>query len=348
MSEPIRVVHYINQFFGGIGGEAAAGAPPQAKAGAVGPGRLLEQVARGAVTVVGTVICGDNAFADRPEETLAEIMELVRSFRPDALLAGPAFNAGRYGEACGAVCKAVQEELSIPVITGLAPENPAVANYRRSIPIVQTGGSAADMRNSMPRMVTILLKTVRGEVLSPEEQGWLFKRGLKVNAVLDQVAAERAVEMVLAKYRGEPWQTEMPILEFDRVAPAPPVEEEVPHIAFVTDGGLVLHGNPEGMPSGRSTRWCRVPAGDWDELTPERVEIAHFGYDNRWVLADPNRLVPWDAAKQLEREGRIKLHPIIYSTAGVATAIENGYRFGREVAQELREAGVQAVILTST
>ena len=36
----LRIVHYVNQFFGGIGGEEAAGSPLKEMAGAVGPGRL--------------------------------------------------------------------------------------------------------------------------------------------------------------------------------------------------------------------------------------------------------------------------------------------------------------------
>jgi len=42
MSGPLRVVHYVNQFFGGIGGEDQAHVGVTVKAGAVGPGRLLE------------------------------------------------------------------------------------------------------------------------------------------------------------------------------------------------------------------------------------------------------------------------------------------------------------------
>ena len=37
----MKVVHYLNQFFAGLGGEEAAGTPPQRIDGAVGPGRGL-------------------------------------------------------------------------------------------------------------------------------------------------------------------------------------------------------------------------------------------------------------------------------------------------------------------
>ncbi len=39
----MRIVHYLNQFFGGLGGEEQAGAALEIRDGAVGPGKLLEQ-----------------------------------------------------------------------------------------------------------------------------------------------------------------------------------------------------------------------------------------------------------------------------------------------------------------
>jgi len=39
----LKVVHYINQFFGQIGGEDKADTPPLVKEGPVGPGLALQQ-----------------------------------------------------------------------------------------------------------------------------------------------------------------------------------------------------------------------------------------------------------------------------------------------------------------
>ena len=44
MSDPIRVVHYVNQFFGGIGAEDKADVPPSHRAGPVGPGAALAKL----------------------------------------------------------------------------------------------------------------------------------------------------------------------------------------------------------------------------------------------------------------------------------------------------------------
>ena len=57
MGSPFRAVHYLNQFFGQIGSEEKANTPPLKKAGAIGPGRLFQDLLGEDVEVVGTVIC---------------------------------------------------------------------------------------------------------------------------------------------------------------------------------------------------------------------------------------------------------------------------------------------------
>ena len=64
---------------------------------------------KGEAEIVATVICGDSYFAENIEEAKAEIIEMVKKYNPDLFIAGPAFNAGRYGVACGAICKEVKE-----------------------------------------------------------------------------------------------------------------------------------------------------------------------------------------------------------------------------------------------
>ena len=53
--------------------------------------------------------------------------------------------------------------------------------------------------------------------------------------------------------------------------------------------------------------------------------------------------------RRLEKEGVFKkLHPIFYTTTGTGTAVSHAERFGQEIGEELRKAGVSAAILTST
>ena len=85
----MKVVHYLNQFFAGLGGEEAAGTPPQRIDGAVGPGRGL------GLEVRTTLACGDDYFGEREDEALTELLRFLDEERPDVLICGPSFGSGR-------------------------------------------------------------------------------------------------------------------------------------------------------------------------------------------------------------------------------------------------------------
>ncbi|MBT3434933.1 MAG: glycine/betaine/sarcosine/D-proline family reductase selenoprotein B, partial [Nitrospinaceae bacterium] len=87
----MRIVHYINQFFAGIGGEEAAGAPLEERAEAVGPGRLLEQLMGDGAQVVSTLVCGDNHAVENQGEVVAAVVEKVRAAGAELFVAGPCF-----------------------------------------------------------------------------------------------------------------------------------------------------------------------------------------------------------------------------------------------------------------
>ena len=54
-----KVVHYINQFFAGIGGEEMAHVAPELKEGIVGPGDAFNKAWKGEAEIVKTIVCGD-------------------------------------------------------------------------------------------------------------------------------------------------------------------------------------------------------------------------------------------------------------------------------------------------
>ena len=88
---------------------------------------------------------------------------------------------------------------------------------------------------------------------------------------------------------------------------------------------------------------------DADTLRPEDYEVSHQGYNNAFVLEDPNRLVPVDAVVKLKKEGKIgEVLNSYYTTAGVMTPMEVGKKFGEGIAEDLKKNEVDAVILTST
>src|SRR6266849_3337799 len=121
----MRIVHYLNQFFGGQGGEEAANLAPRMQDGAVGLGKLLEQVLGEEAQIVCTIIAGDNYAA----ENLEALTELVLK-----------------------EVSAAQAELGITVVTGMAVENPGVDLYRQELYIVDSGTSVSAMREVLTTM----------------------------------------------------------------------------------------------------------------------------------------------------------------------------------------------------
>ena len=86
-----------------------------------------------------------------------------------------------------------------------------------------------------------------------------------------------------------------------------------------------------------------------DDLTSETYETAHGGYDPVYANEDPDRVLPVDVLREMEQEGKIgKLHDYFYTTVGNGTAVANAKKFAAEYAQKLKQAGVNAVIMTST
>lgn len=346
----LRVVHYLNQFFGQIGGEAAADAAPMIRAGLVGPGQALQAALGDGATIVATVICGDNRFADAPEPMAAALVELIREHAPHVLVAGPAFNAGRYGLACGHLCVAAAERLGIPAVTGMAHENPAVELFRDRVLIARTGETARGMADALTRLAGLAVRLGRGERLDRPAEAGCFARGLKRSVIRSDPAARRAVDLLMKKLTGAPYRSEISIPTFDRVPPAtPPADLSRALVAVVTDGGLIHAGNPEGMPAGFTDRRTTLSVAGRARLDTESFDVNHGGYDTRFVRTDPNRLVPLDALRELEAEGVIgRLADTVHSTAGLGMSLTAARRIGREIAGSLKEDGVEAVILTST
>lgn len=75
------------------------------------------------------------------DAVLEELLRIISDCRGDLLIAGPAFESGRYGVACGAICRAAQTRLGIGAIAGMDEGNPGAALYRKSVYIVNSGSS---------------------------------------------------------------------------------------------------------------------------------------------------------------------------------------------------------------
>ena len=346
----MRVVHYLNQFFGGIGAEEHAGAPLQARDGPVGPGRLLEPLLGDGTRIVMTLVCGDNYAVENQEAVTASAIEKIRAMQADLFVAGPCFDAGRYGMAAGALCAAVQAELNIPAVTGMNEENPGVDLYRDALYIIDSGSSPAKMREVLSKMASLGKKLVEKRAIGlPAQEGYL-RRGLLRDQLVQETAARRLVEMLVAKLNGTPFESEMPPVAFEPTPmPAAIKDLSQARVMLITDGGLVPKGNPDRIQGTAATRWGSYSVEGRDDLRGDEYEISHGGYDARFVQEDPDRLVPLDVLREMEKRGVIgKLHDEFISTSGRVNPLSNTRRLGREMAQKIKRDGVDAVILTST
>ncbi len=345
-----RIIHYINQFYAGIGGEEKADIVPEIREGIVGPGQALKAAFGSDAEIVATVICGDSYFASNMEKASTEILDMMKKYSPDAVVAGPAFNAGRYGTACGALGEAVTKNLGIPVVSGMYPENPGVEMYKKSFYIVETPDSAAGMRKAVPAMAKLVLKLLKGEKLgTPAEEGYI-ERGVRKNKFYDKLAAERAVDMFVAKLKGEPFVTEYPMPVFDRVAPNPAIKNmKETVLALVTSGGICPKGNPDHIEASSASKFGEYDISGVTDLTCDSYCTAHGGYDATYADQDADRVLPVDVLREMEKEGVFKkLHNKFYTTVGNGTAVASSKRFAEEIARRLIADGVTAVILTST
>lgn len=344
-----RVVHYINQFFANIGGEEMAHIAPEIREGFVGPGMAFNQAWKGEAEIVKTIICGDSYYAEHEKDAKAQILEWVKAEKPDMFIAGPAFNAGRYGYACANIALAVQEELGIPVLTGMYVENPG-ADLKNKVLIYETANSAAGMRKAAPGMAKLALKLMKGEEIGASCEEGYMPNGIRKNFFEKERGSKRAVDMLLKKLNGEHFVTEYPMPSFDRVAPNPAIKDlSKATIALCTSGGIVPKGNPDHIESSSASHYGEYSLDGFDKLSSADHETAHGGYDPVYANEDPNRVLPVDVMRDFEREGKIgKLHNLYYATVGNGTAVASAKAFAAEYAQKLKKAGVDGVIMTST
>jgi len=346
----IKVVQYINQFFAQIGGEEMAHVKPEVREGIVGPGAAFNAAFKGEAEIVATVICGDSYFNENLEEAKKEVLEMVKQYNPDVFIAGPAFNAGRYGVACGTIATAVQDELGIPSLTGMYIENPGADMFKQKVYMVPTRNSAVGMRDAVKVMAPLALKLSKKEPIGASKEEGYMPNGVRKNFFDSERGSKRAVDMLIKKLKGEEFTTEYPMPDFDRVEPNKAVVDlSSAKIALVTSGGIVPKGNPDHIESSSASKYGKYDIGSFKHLSSADHETAHGGYDPVYANEEPDRVLPVDVLREFEEQGVIgSLHQYFYTTVGNGTAVANAKKYAAEIAKELVADGVNAVILTST
>jgi len=349
MSAPLRVVHFVNQFFAGIGGEEQAHVGVSVREGVVGPGRALQQALGDAANVVATIICGDNFMSEQEGAALEAVARELARLAPDVVVAGPAFGSGRYGLACGHVCRMAQER-GIAAVTAMHPENPGATEMQREIVIVPAGDSALSMQPALASLARFAIKLGRKETLGPAELEGYLPQGRRRSHDRGRPGWQRALDMLTAKLQGRPFVTEVPYNAPEQVKPAAPVADLArASIAMVTTGGLVRKGNPEKQGAANAARYHRHSVASLESLSPDDWEAYHAGYFNHIVNKNPNYILPLSFLRELEGKGHIgRVHDQIFALPGVSTPVAASRALGRAIAEELKQSRVDGALLVAT
>jgi betaine reductase len=348
----IKVLHYLNQFFAGIGGEEKAGQEALFLPHAVGVGSVIESALQAHGVQYATIVCGDNYFHEAEPEALRAIGLSIDEFRPDLFLAGPAFNAGRYGLACAKLCSWVRDNWRIPAITGMDENNPGTQEVGRHVFVVQTGASTASMAETLKRYSLLIEKLLAQDAAAVENfrAEYCLSIPRRFTVKTDKPDYVRAADLLLSKLNGQPYTSEIPRIETEA--------HTIPNlagilsdatVALVTEGGLVPKGNPDRLESSRGSKYFKYSLAGRDDLKRGEFAAMHTGYDTSTVDQDPDRIVPVDAMRALEKAQRIKkLHDYYFVTTGTGAMPSKMAELGAGIADELAASGVNAVILTAT
>ena len=352
----IRVVHVLNQFFAGIGGEDKADIPVALADGAVGAARGLKQQLGERGEVVATIYFGDNYFHEHKDDALGAVIAALEKQRADVVVAGPAFNAGRYGLACVEICQAVSEKLGLRSVTGMEPENPGVSVYRDyhndKVFLLPTGETASGMARALAAMAPFACRLAAGEEIGPARIEGYLPRGIRRLVRTERSGADRAVDMLLAKLAGKPFATEIPMEVWDKVEPAAPLADAArANLAVICTGGVVPWGNPDGFKTYRNTFWRKYNFAELATLEPGKWEAVHGGYNVSFMNRNPHYGMPLDALRGLEADGKIgrgKLYPAYYVIPGNQGSPSVMRRVGQEISADLKQDGVDGVLLVAT
>lgn len=351
--EKVRVMHYVNQFFAGKGGEEKVDEPLDFCEGPAGPGKHIQDLLGDAAKIVVTVSCGDNYFSEHRDEVLKKIVQIAKEQDVKIVLAGPAFNSGRYGFACVEVSHAVSTSLGLYGVAGMYVENPGIEGYRhykdRKVFIFPTSETITGMKDALSRMAKFVSKLIADSVIGSASEESYIPRGFRVEEFVSERGAERAINMLLNKIAGRPFVTEIPIESLEPI-PVPPPITNLTNVclALATTTGVVPMGNPDGIKAFLNTQWRKYSIDKLNSMKDGEWEVNHGGYNNVFMYANPNYGVPLDACRELEREGVFRrLYPFFYMTTGNVARISAMQAIGKDMANDMKAERVDGVLLVS-
>ena len=183
-------------------------------------------------------------------------------------------------------------------------------------------------------MAKLIMKLLRAEpVGSPADEGYI-ERGVRVNCFQDKIGAERAVDMLVKKLKGEEFRTEYPMPVFDRVAPAEPIKDmKNAVIALVTSGGIVPKGNPDHIEASSATKYGTYSIAGVQSADEVAYATAHGGYDPTYANTDPT-FAPDRRAERDGKNGEFKKLYDYFFYSRKRDAVANAKKFGTEIGRD--------------
>jgi len=173
------------------------------------------------------------------------------------------------------------------------------------------------------------------------------------NVVMDKLAVTRAVDMVLDKIAGRPWEPEIVAYEgYPPLETAPGIRDITKaKIAIVSGSGLVRRDDEVRFPPMRNEtgEFAIYDITGIDKLDRKVWSIWHGGYREDYALADLHRLVPLPTLRKLEKEGKIgELSNTMYCYSSLVNRYIGMRKIGEAVAPLLKADEVDGVIMVST
>lgn len=163
-------------------------------------------------------------------------------------------------------------------------------------------------------------------------------------------APKRCVSMLLAKYYGKSYHTEVDMyspIQVDNPTLKVPLANA--KIILITDGGLVPLGNPDRIPPTNASSFGIYSFGKCKSLGVGDYEVSHQGYCHDEIDCNPNRLLPVDILTFLTDQGIVgELYPYFISTTGVMVPCEDAKTLGSHIADFVNNRPVDAAIIVST
>lgn len=352
----IHIMHYLNQFFAGKGGEDKADTPLFFSEGPMGPGKRLQALLGASAKISFTAYCGDNYFVEHQAEVLEKILHFVEDREIRIAAGGPAFASGRYGFACEEICHFLSTLTNFQAVIGMHIENPGVDGYKqykdRNVFILPASKSlsGSNMEDILSRMAQFILRLGSGVPIGPASVEGYIPRGFRLDEVERKNGVERAIDMLLDRIYGRPFSTEIPVESFDHIMFAPRIANlKKAHLALITTSGVVPQGNPDKFKVQRNTQWRKYSIDKLDSMKEAKWEVVHGGHNPSFINNNPNYSVPIDAFRELERSGVFaKLYPYFYGTTGAQALISAMVTIGKEIALDMKEQGVEGALLVAT